>query len=216
MSSQTILSCSRLPTTTVIIYHVRCDCETATFLTVSDGAGRWRSARFGDLLEAVGPVHEVAPLEYELSLAVALTKAAKPEFAVQKATELGINQIIVFQATHSIVRWDTQKQERALVRLGRVAREAAMQSRQVSIPRVSMAKDLAALASTQTVVRADFGGIPIHSGHRLVAIGPEGGWAEDEIVAVPETVDLGPSVLRAETAALVSAAQMIGLRPPNR
>ncbi len=183
--------------------------------TVSDGAGRWRNATFGPDIEAAGDVIEIGPPRYRIALAIALTKAAKPEFAVQKATELGVDHIIVFAAAHSVARWDEQKRAKNLPRLQRVAREAAMQSHRVTIPVVDIVDDLAALVATRRVVRADFGGIATNSEHRFVVVGPEGGWSESERALVPTSVDLGPTVLRAETAAVVASTFLSAHRGSN-
>lgn len=180
-------------------------------LTASDGNGRWRSFRFGASLEAVGPIIEVAPQPYELALAVALTKGSKPELAVQKATELGVDRVVIFASDHSVVRWDDEKVERGLTRLQRVAREAAMQSRQVRVPTVSFLPDVVALA-TEGFWRADFGGVALDGSVRSIAIGAEGGWSEREQGALRSHVDLGGSVLRAETAAIAASARMAALR----
>ena len=70
--------------------------------TVSNGAGAWRTARFGEVVEPTSDSYTVPPPPHRIGLGIALTKASKPEFAVQKATELGIDRIIVFQAEHSV------------------------------------------------------------------------------------------------------------------
>lgn len=191
-------------------------------MSVSDGAGSWRAAVFGDIVEASGPIHATAPPRWKLSLGVALAKGAKPELVVQKATELGVDRIVVFRADRSVPRWDRAKVARNLERLDRVAREAAMQSRRVRIPQVDYADSLAEMvAATEPCsgpaaeigwARADFGGEPIGPGHRHIAIGPEGGWSDCEQESVEPAVDLGPTVLRAETAGIVAAAAMTGFR----
>ena len=173
--------------------------------TASDAAGSWRAAVFGDTAEASSEIYTVDPPRYEVGLGIALTKATKPEFAVQKATELGIDRIVVFQAAHSVARWDEKKRSKNEERLAKVAREAAMQSRRVVIPTVTVTPDLTDLAGTGGLVRADFGGIPTNSDHRFVVIGPEGGWSDAERNLVPTAVDLGQNVLRAETAAVVAS-----------
>jgi len=186
-------------------------------LTISDAKGAWRVGVLGEsVLEATGPIHTCDPPPYEVGLGIALTKAAKPEFAVQKATELGIDTITVFQATHSVARWDSAKRVKNQTRLTRVAREAAMQSRRVTIPKVSVARDMQQLVSDFDPVRADFGGAPMNSAEfetvRFVLIGPEGGWSDHETALVPKTVDLGPTVLRAETAAVVASTFLTNTR----
>ncbi len=184
-------------------------------LTLSDGAGRWVSARFGDSVSVEGETHFVAPPRWEIALVVALAKGTKPELTVQKATEIGVDHVILVATARSIVHWDDAKQRRNLDRLDRVANEASMQSRRVRLPQISYAGSLASAQSMcgdVVVHRADFDGEPISGGVRAVAIGPEGGWTDSERRALPMSVDLGPTVLRAETAAIVAAHQMSNIR----
>lgn len=180
--------------------------------TVSDAKGSWRAVTLGAVVEPTGPIFSVPAPPYSLGLGVALTKAAKPEFAVQKATELGLDEVVFFAADRSVVRWDEAKRAKNLQRLQTIAREAAMQSRRTSLPEVSFVASFAALASRGGIVRADFGGAPVNSAHRFVVIGPEGGWSPEECLAVPATVDLGPTVLRAETAAVTAGAYLARFR----
>ncbi|MFT4597719.1 MAG: 16S rRNA (uracil1498-N3)-methyltransferase [Paracrocinitomix sp.] len=181
-------------------------------LTLSDGQGSWCAGQFGAVIEPTSPIYEIAPPAYRVGLGIALTKAAKPEFAVQKATELGIDDVVVFETENSVARWDETKRSRNEQRLIKVAREAAMQSRRVTIPTVLVVRDLQPLLTGGGVARADFGGIPTNSQHRLVLIGPEGGWSERERDMIPDVVDLGPTVLRAETAAVVASTFLVTSR----
>ncbi|MBA3654014.1 MAG: 16S rRNA (uracil(1498)-N(3))-methyltransferase, partial [Actinobacteria bacterium] len=45
-----------------------------------------------------------------------------------------------------------------------------------------------------------------------VLVGPEGGWAPEELAAAPVTVDLGPTTLRADTAAIAVGVRLTALR----
>ena len=181
-------------------------------LTVSDGRGSWRRARFGPELRADGDIVTVRPASPPVGLAVALTKSGKPELVVQKATELGVDRLVFFHAERSVARWDATKRARGLERLDRVAREAGMQSRRVRLPVVEFVDALGSIAPAAELVRADFGGDPIGPQHHMVAIGPEGGWTDTEAAQIPATVDLGPTVLRAETAAVAAVAFMASFR----
>lgn len=185
--------------------------------TISNGHGDWRPAIFGDVIEPTGPIiHVPAPLN-TLGIGIALTKAAKPELAVQKATEIGIDAVVVFEAQHSVARWNQDKRARNQQRLRRIAREAAMQSHRVRLPDVWVVQDLDEVQTTapfadSPIYRADFGGEPVNSDHRFVLIGPEGGWSDEERTVLPNAVDLGSTVLRAETAALVVSTQLVRSR----
>lgn len=181
--------------------------RTGDALTISDADGNWRTARFDAMVEPTGPVHHIDAPKYDLTLGIALTKAAKPELAVQKATEIGIDHVVIFQSDNSVARWDQAKRDKNERRLTVVIREAAMQSRRVRIPTVRVCEDLGSLLGSSPV-RADFDGPMLTEAHRVVLVGPEGGWSPQERDLIPNSVSLGPTVLRAETAAIVASSYM--------
>lgn len=179
-------------------------------LTVSDGNGRWRTCRFGTTPTPDGEVMEVAPPRPALTVGFALTKGAKPELAVQKLTEVGVDRIVLFLADRSVPRWDDAKAARNLTRLRRVAREAAMQSRRVWLPDVDGVQPFDDVIAGGSAVLADMGA-PLLEAQTTVLVGPEGGWSERERGAAP-AVALGPHVLRAETAAIAAGVLMAARR----
>ena len=185
-------------------------------LNVSDGAGRWRPCRFGDELEPTGPVEVVDRPAPPITVAFAVIKGAKPEWAVQKLTELGVDHIRPFTATRSVVRWDERRAESNLVRMTRVAREAAMQCRRVWLPEVSPLGTFSAVAALPGAALAERGGAAPTLARPCLLVGPEGGWGPEERAAGLPSVSLGPEVLRAETAVLAAAvllaAERHGLR----
>jgi 16S rRNA (uracil1498-N3)-methyltransferase len=182
-------------------------------LTVTDGAGRWRPCRLtAQGLEATGVATSATRPTPRLTVAFAVTKGSKPELAVQKLTELGIDEIVVFEAERSVARWDRDKQERALTRLRRVAREALMQSRGVWLPEIEVGARFSELASRPSVALADRQGTPLDHTHTALMVGPEGGWSDRERSAVSGRVCLSPNVLRAETAAMTAGALMAASR----
>lgn len=180
-------------------------------LTVSDGRGAWRRARFGEPLVVDGPIVATAAPEPALTVAFALVKGSRPELAVQKLTELGIDRIVLFPSGRSVVRWDAERADRHFERLHRVAREAAMQSRRCVLPVLDVGRDVDQVAATPGAVMADRVGRPLQAADRLVLVGPEGGWTESER-AGRQTVALGPNVLRAETAAIAAGVLLTALR----
>ncbi len=181
-------------------------------ITLGDGRGAWRRARYSDELEPISDVVEEPRPEPRLTVAFALVKGSKPELVVQKLTEVGIDRIVPFAAERSVVRWDEVKAERALERWQVVAREASMQSRRAWIPEVCALSTAEEVLGDLNAVRADMGGRPIDRGDHVVAIGPEGGWSPSEAARSQDAVVLGPHVLRAETAAIVAGAAMVALR----
>ncbi len=181
-------------------------------ITVSDGVGRWRSCRLGAPLEVVGEVGVDPTPEPTLTIAFALVKGARPELVVQKLTELGVDRIVVFTARRSVVRWDQDKVAKARQRLGRVAREAAMQSRRTRLPEVVAVASFDEVLALPGAVAADRGGDPPSLTRPTVLVGPEGGWAPEERDRFDTTISLGSEVLRAETAALAAGTVLGALR----
>lgn len=182
-------------------------------LVLGDGSGRWCRARFGAAhLELAGePVSTPLPWP-PVSVGFALVKGAKPELAVQKLTELGVDRIRPFAAARSVVRWDAARSDQAHVRLQRVAREAAMQSRRGWLPMVDTLASFAEVAAEWGACRAERGGDPPTLATPLILTGPEGGWDLTERDAGLPVVGLGPGVLRAETAAIAAGVVLTVLR----
>lgn len=183
-------------------------------ITVADGRGCWRRAvvTADRALEPVGPVEIEAALEPVITIAFALVKGERPELVVQKLTEVGVDRIVPFAAARSVVRWDAERATRNVVRLRRVAREAAMQCRRAWLPLVDAPVPFATAAALPGAALADIGGAGPGLDHPVLLAGPEGGWSPAERAAGLPTVDLGPHVLRAETAAVVAGALLVAIR----
>jgi RsmE family RNA methyltransferase len=95
-----------------------------------------------------------------------------------------------------------------------VARAAAMQSRRVRLPQVDEVTEFASLVADagSAAALAQPGGDPISLARPTVLVGPEGGFSEAEAACGLPAVDLGPGVLRAETAALAAGILLCALR----
>lgn len=139
-------------------------------------------------------------------LAQALAKGGRDEQAIETATELGVDEVIAWQAERSIVRW-SGKETKALAKWTGVVRAAGKQSRRATLPTVSGLVSSAGLADRAggcalALVLHEEADRPLtevtlpDSGDVLVAVGPEGGIAPAELDrlaaagAVP--VRLGP------------------------
>ncbi len=181
-------------------------------ITVSDGHGRWRHCRFGASLEALDAVAFDERPAPELTVAFALVKANRPELVVQKLTELGVDRIVPFVAARSVVRWDDVQRRRNRERLATVARMAAMQSRRAWLPDVEPVATFDDVVRRPGVALADSAGEPPSLALPCVAVGPEGGWSDDERAAGVPLVRLAATVLRAETAAIAAGAVLGALR----
>ena len=186
-------------------------------VSASDGRGAWRPCTWtgaGDGgLAPAGEVERVAAPAPAITVAFAPVKGDRPEWVVQKLTEVGVDRIVVLAAARSVVRWEGERAAKQVERLARVAREAAMQSRRVWLPSVEGVVPFADAAGwAGGVALAEPGGAPPSLDRPVVLVGPEGGWSADELGAEVPRVDLGPTVLRAETAAVAAGVLLSALR----
>ena len=167
----------------------------------------------GGALEPAGDVERTPAPAPAIGVGFALVKGEKPEWIVQKLTECGVDRILPFVAERSVVRWDAHKAARNLERLRRVAVEAAMQSRRVFLPEVAPLQPFtAALAIPGAALADPDGDGPDVATAPVVLVGPEGGWSATERAAAGRLVRLGPTILRAETAALAAGVLLSALR----
>jgi 16S rRNA (uracil1498-N3)-methyltransferase len=181
-------------------------------VTVSDGAGRWRLCRFAAALVPAGEIVEDERPSPPVAVAVALTKGERLDWAVQKLTELGVDMVVPFTASRSVVRWDEARARHHVERLRRIANQAAMQSRRTWLPVVDELRSFAEVAARPGAALAEPGGSPPSLERPVVLVGPEGGWAEDEAAGGLPRVSLGPTVLRVETAAVAAGTLLCALR----
>jgi len=177
-------------------------------LTVGDGLGRWRPARFGSDLRIDGEVVEVPAASRTVGVGFALIKGGRPELVVQKLTELGVDHILPLAAERSVVRWDEAKVASQYERMVRVAREAGMQSRRARLPEVA---PVAPVESLLNAAMAEPGGEVLDTDVDVLLVGPEGGWTPEEL-RERRRISLGSTILRAETAAIVAGALLVALR----
>jgi 16S rRNA (uracil1498-N3)-methyltransferase len=155
-------------------------------------------------------------------LAQALIKGDRGELAVELATETGVDVIVPWRAGRSIVKWeDGPRGAKALARWRSTAREAAKQSRRAYVPDVTepvstrQLVELATKSATTLVLDAAAGPgiadleLPAE-GDLVLVVGPEGGISGSESdslrAAGAQVVRLGPTVLRASTAAAAAIA----------
>jgi 16S rRNA (uracil1498-N3)-methyltransferase len=153
--------------------------------------------------------------------AQALAKGDRSELAVEMLTEIGVDEIVPWQASRSIVRWSPDRTARSLAKWRSTAREAAKQSRRLTVPQVSEPVTTSQLA--QRLASADLALI-LHEeakesltevdlpavGMVLIIIGPEGGISDEELAELSRAgarlVSISDAVLRTSTAGVVALA----------
>jgi 16S rRNA (uracil1498-N3)-methyltransferase len=164
-----------------------------------------------------GPVYVQDPPASVGTVAFAPTKGVKPEWVVQKLTELGIDQIALLHTERSVVTFSAERSERLLRRLESVVTTACMQSRRVRpavILGVMKLSEFVALDGRSLL--CDPSGDPLRSAEYpagtplSVAVGPEGGWSPGEAGSAP-TVSLPGHILRADTAAVAAGVSLRAL-----
>ena len=172
-------------------------------VVVTDGRGAWAIANVerDGLARASAVVREPEPEARTLYLAP--LKGDRSEWAIVKATELGVSTIVPLLSARVAVRFRAEARAKVLARWRRLVHEASAQSRRVYYP--TIAEPTTPSEVPGDVAVADFDGRAPWSGVSAVAIGPEGGWDDGEWGADRQRLTLGPTVLRAETAAVAAA-----------
>ena len=157
----------------------------------------------------------------QVILALALTKSDRFDWALQKSTELGVHEIVPLQSRFSSVRVTEARLQARMERWRRIVQEASKQCRRVSVPLihpVRPASDFLTGTDFPEYSRLFFhekspecwgGSIP-GSDRLVLCIGPEGGWDQAEVEAAGRSgyriLNLGPRILRAETAVVTALA----------
>jgi 16S rRNA (uracil1498-N3)-methyltransferase len=186
-----------------------------------DGGWRGRIAQLGKRAAAIAVGERVAVQTVlpDLMLMFAPLKKTRIDFLVEKATELGVAALWPVFTDHAIAARVNER------RLAEIAREAAEQSRRLSVPEVREARrlrdclDLLEKEGRRLYVADEtHGGVPARAafaaaapGPAAILVGPEGGFSAAELdlvrrLDIVTAIDLGPRILRAETAAIAALA----------
>ena len=123
------------------------------------------------------------------TLATAMPKGDRLDWLVQKTVELGVDRIVLLHTERSTVRWKAERAEKQLVRLRRIADESTRQSRRVWRTADRRTGGCRRRAPTRCGRRTWCHGVI--DGESMIAIGPEGGWTDDELARSPRRIGLG-------------------------
>lgn len=201
-------------------------------LRLADGGGRVATGEVESVgrdqltlrVESVDSLPEPSP---RFVLVQALAKGDRDDQAIEAATELGVDEVVPWQAGRSIVQWRGDRGDKAWRKWDAVLVAATKQSRRPRRPRLSPVVTTAALAeriagdATAYVLHED-ADAPLAAealpadGDVILVVGPEGGIAPEELEAFrragAHVVRLGDTVLRSSSAgpaalAVLSAAE---------
>ncbi|MBM4138708.1 MAG: 16S rRNA (uracil(1498)-N(3))-methyltransferase [Nitrospira sp.] len=227
------LECVTFPTFSItghLLVHLRDSLRVVAGETLWFGDGRGtryrgevtdtsKRAVTGRILEAI---QEPARHSPRLILGQSLIKGEKMDWVIQKATELGISEIMPIDSQHSVVQIKPDRVDHQVTRWQRIALEAAQQSEQWRVPAITTPQSLSAflknrpggIVTLMLIERRD--GMSLQTvalpqeptGCVLILIGPEGGWSKEEMALAKQEdiqpINLGTSILRAETAAIAT------------
>ncbi|MCT9820165.1 16S rRNA (uracil(1498)-N(3))-methyltransferase [Microbacterium sp. W1N] len=189
-------------------------------VTVGDGRGLWLTGVVAEppapkqLTVRITARRQVPAPTPRLVLVQALAKGDRDELAIQAATELGVDEIVPWQAARSVSRWDAAKAAKGVARWQSIVREAAKQAHRAWVPAVTAPVTTAQLAGRcadadvlllEPTASDPLSRLPLATGRDIVlVVGPEGGIAPEELTALgaagARAVRLGDTVLRTSTA----------------
>ena len=98
-------------------------------------------------VKVVELLEQKVELPVSVTIAVGLSKGDKLDFIVQKATELGVSEIIPLSLTRNVVKWTGDKADKKIERLQKIAEEASEQSHRLKVPCVTSVMTLKELAN---------------------------------------------------------------------
>jgi 16S rRNA (uracil1498-N3)-methyltransferase len=162
-----------------------------------------------------------------VSLVQSWVASEKLDWIVEKAVELGAARIVLVPAERSVARVDGERRQRRLGHLRQLAIAACEQCGRNRVPAIDAADDLGRAldlagagrrflllpGAPQALVQLAFAVGPAAASQGLVlAIGPEGGFSDQEVARASALgcapASLGPRVLRTETAGLAALAAL--------
>lgn len=174
--------------------------------------------------KVIEKIESEVELPVNITLYSPLLKGDKMDVVIQKSTELGAHEFVLYKAERSVVKLNAKKEDSRLTRYEKIAREAAEQSRRTKIPEISFAETLKSIDfeiydvvlfayEDNNLTGRSIKDVLSRSDAQTIAVvfGPEGGFSENEaeIFKSYENVALGRRILRAETAPLY-AVSVIG------
>jgi 16S rRNA (uracil1498-N3)-methyltransferase len=201
-------------------------------LELIDGhGGIWEAilSEAGPLASATLIAHRDGPPAPRVVLAVGITEAGRLDLVVEKATELGVGQIVVFSSARARRIPDADAWTRRFARFTRVAEAAARQSGRAALPQLrgvvpfhEVIEEIPHGAGLIIDPRGDLSltqalagpAARAQSAHLLV--GPEAGFSGEELAAALDhgitAASIGFAILRTETAAIASVALALSAR----
>lgn len=170
--------------------------------------------------EIVKKIEENNELNGYLRLMYCIPKGEKIDLVIQKATELGVNEIVLINSKRCVAKIDKNNKDKKLIRFNKIIKEASEQSKRTSLMKLTDIIDYKEINQ----YKADFSYIAYENESKNgeikilnnlndlkgktinILIGPEGGFDKEEVDYAMENgynlTSLGKRILRSETACL--------------
>lgn len=172
------------------------------------------------IVKVVEELEEKHELDVNVTLLYCLPKGDKLDLVIQKATELGVREIILVQSERCIAKIKQEDQQRKLMRFQTIAKEASEQSKRVIIPQINKVikfKDINKYNFDHQFIAYENEDqlnfyeslLNLKKGDSIgILIGSEGGFSIEEVKYAQEngyrSISLGKRILRSETAVFYS------------
>jgi len=196
----------------------------------ADRSGMWCDIVNMNEVNDRATARQAAPLR--LTLAPALIKARRMDMIVEKATELGVYCIAPFVSARCVVKPTAAR----ISHLRKIAESASAQSGRIRVPEIkdpvtfdeivkikadirvillegAKGQNIDEILASHSKRMGEPMCSPDESATAILLVGPEGGFTEEEALSANEhgflTWNLGPAVLRAETAAIAGLAILL-------
>ena len=200
-----------------------------------DGKGKWRVYSFRSGKDSASPLlaasqtSQTPQTSQTLTLFACVTKGSRWDWTIEKATELGVTRIVPVISDRTIVRIPKGERAAKRERWMRIAEDAARQSDAKWLPEICEAVDfrdalplvrettcfIGALTDPPSppLAKAISSLVP-HPSSLSVFVGPEGDFTPEELsslMAIAIPTSFGPTILRAETAAIFAVSILAAL-----
>lgn len=170
-------------------------------------------------IEKLNRINVSHELPIQITLIYPVVKGEKMDWVVQKATELGVNELIPCSSERSVVHWDLDDLDKKWARFQKIIKEATLQSKRETLMKMNRYINLS------DAFKLDFSSKWIASESHLqsfipnslkfkksstisLVVGPEGGLSTNELTLAQtngyQPFSLGPSILRSETAVIAA------------
>lgn len=184
-----------------------------------DGKGAFRVYKFSkanSTLKAFSSICRLLPSANTLTLFACVTKGSRWDWTIEKATELGVKRIVPVISDRTIVRIPKAERAAKRERWVRIAEDAARQSDAKYLPEILEPVDFKAALELVKGTKCLIGALTDPPSPHIssvkgdaVFIGPEGDFTPEELKLLMEVatpVSFGPTILRAETAAIFAVS----------